>query len=180
LRREPQTDELAEQPYQKDIRAETLAMLKAERDFHRKSAAAAFNKTWDYLEQKHRSSEDDAEMLQLAHASRYHWGLVGTPLNQAVGDWQISRVYASLGQADLALRYAERCLSACRKKGLGEIVPSAYEAVARAYAVAKDSKRANEYLAKAKVLLDRIPLDKEDRGIYLQQIEDTQRMIDRL
>lgn len=119
-------------------------------------------------------------MLQLAHASRYHWGLVGTHLNQAVGDWQISRVYASLGQADLALRYAKRCLSACRKKGLGETVPSACEAVARAYAVAKDPKRADEYLAKAKLLLDRIPLGKEDKAIYLGQIEDTQNMIDRL
>jgi tetratricopeptide (TPR) repeat protein len=155
-------------------------MSKAERDFHRKTAAAAFNRTWEYLEKKHRSPADDAEMIQLAHASRYHWGLVGTPLNQAVGDWQISRVYASLGQADLALRHAERCLSACRKKGLGEIVPSAYEAVARAYAVARDSKHANEYLAKAKLLLDRIPLDKEDRGIYLGQIKDTQHIIDRL
>jgi hypothetical protein len=78
------------------------------------------------------------------------------------------------------MSYAKRCLSACRKKGLGEIVPSAYEAVARAYAVAKDPKHANEYLSKAKILLDRIPLDKEDRGIYLGQIEDTQHMIDRL
>ena len=157
-----------------------MVIPKAERDFHRKTAAAAFNRTWDYLEKKHRSPGDDAEMLQLAHTSRYHWGLVGTPLNQAVGDWQISRVYASLGQADLALVYAEKCLSACRKKGLGEIVPSAYEAVARACAVAKDPKRANEYLSKARTLLDRIPLDKEDRRIYLGQIEDTQQMIDRL
>ena len=155
-------------------------MSKAEREFHRKTAAAAFNRTWDYLEKKHRSPDDDAEMLQCAHASRYHWGLVGTPLNQAVGDWQISRVYASLGQAELALSYAERCLSTCRKEGLGEIVPSAYEAVARAYAVAKDAKRANKYLSKAMILLDRIPLDKGDRGIYLGQIENTQRMIDRL
>jgi tetratricopeptide (TPR) repeat protein len=155
-------------------------MSKAERDFHRKTAATTFNRTWDYLENKLRSPDDDAEMLQLAHASRYHWGLVGTALNQAVGDWQISRVYASLGQAELAMSYAKRCLSACRKKGLGEIVPSAYEAVARAYAVAKDPKHANEYLSKAKILLDRIPLDKGDRGIYLGQIEDTQQMIDRL
>jgi hypothetical protein len=47
-------------------------MSKAERDFHRKTAATAFNRTWDYLEKKLRSPDDDAEMLQLAHASRYH------------------------------------------------------------------------------------------------------------
>jgi hypothetical protein len=63
---------------------------------------------------------------------------------------------------------------------LDKIVPSAYEAVARAYAVAKDPKRANKYIAKAKLLLDRTALDKEGRGIYLGQIEDTLRMIDGL
>jgi hypothetical protein len=83
----------------------------AEREFHRKTAAAAFNSLWDYLDKKNRSPDDDFQMLQLAHASRYHWGLVGTPHNQAVGDWHISRVYASLGQPELALRYVKLSLS---------------------------------------------------------------------
>jgi len=151
-----------------------------EQEFHRRVAIASFNKAWDFLEKKHRTMEDDQTMLGLAHASRYHWSLVGTPLNLAVGDWQVSRVYAALGQSALALRYAKACLAACEENHLGEIVPSSYEAVSRAYAVAKDPKRAEEYLSKARRLLDSLPIGKEDRRIYLGQIEDTQRLINRL
>lgn len=155
-------------------------MSKAERKFHRKMAVRSFNKTWEYLDKKNRSLADDTQMLDLVHASRYHWGLIGTPRNQAIGDWQASRVYASLWQPELALRYAKLSLSTCRKNGLGEIVPSAYEAIARAYAAARDSKRAGEYLAKARQLLKKLPIDNEDRGIYLEQINDTQRLIDEI
>jgi tetratricopeptide (TPR) repeat protein len=155
-------------------------LRKDEQEFHRRVAAASFNKAWDLLEKRNRSSEEDQLMLGLAHTSRYHWSLVGTSRNKAVGDWQISRVYASLGQQELALRYARGCLDACRKSGLGEIIPSAYEAIARAFAIAGDSKHAIGYLSRARRLLDKLPIGREDRGIYLAQIEDTQRLIDRL
>ena len=155
-------------------------MRRDEHEFHRRVAVASFNRAWDFLEKKSRTREDDRMMLSLAHASRYHWGLVGTSLNQAVGDWQVSRVYAALGQSELALRYAKTCLEACEENHLGELVPSSYEAVARAYAVARDPKRAGGYLSKARRLLDSLPIGKEDRSIYLRQIEDTQRLIDRL
>jgi tetratricopeptide (TPR) repeat protein len=155
-------------------------LRKDEQEFHRKVAAGSFNKAWDLLEKNSRNKEEDQLMLGLAHSSRYHWSLVGTQRNQAVGDWQISRVYAALGQSELALRYAKSSLAACEKNGLGEIIPSAYEAVARAYAVARDSKRADGYLSKARRLLDKVPIGKEDKGVYLGQIEDTQRLIDRL
>jgi len=157
-----------------------MASSKAEREFHRKTAAMAFNRTWSYLDKKNRSPADDAQMLHLAHTSRYHWGLVGTPRNRAVGDWQISRVYASLGQPELALRYARLSLSTCKKNGLAESVPAAYEAIARAYATAKDTVRAEDYLAKARQLLDKLPLEKEDRRIFLGQINDTRRLIKEL
>ena len=132
------------------------------------------------MEKRGRSRGDDLMMLSLAHASRYHWGLVGTPLNKAVGDWQISRVYAALGEPELALRYAKMTLVACEENGLGEIVPTAYEAVARAYAIAQDRKRAGEHLSKARRLLDRLPIGKRDREVFLGQIEDTQRLIDEI
>jgi hypothetical protein len=155
-------------------------MSKKEREFHRKTAARSFNSAWEYLDMKSRTPEEDVQMLLLSHASRYHWGFVGTALNQAVGDWQISRVYADVGQSDLALRFAESALSACRTNGLAEIMPSACEGMARAYAVGKSAKSANRFLAKARSLLDRLDLDEEDRTIYLRQIDDTQRLIDQL
>ena len=143
-------------------------------------AATSFNRAWDLLEKMGRSREDDLTMLSLAHASRCHWALVGTQLNRAVGDWQISRVYAALGEPGLALQYAKMSLAACEENGLGEIIPSACEAVARAYAVAHDPKNAGRYLSKARRLLDRLPIGKDDREIYLGQIEDTQRLINEI
>ena len=42
-------------------------------------------------------------MLHAAHASRFHWGEVGEPVNFARGEWQISRVYAVLGRPEPAI-----------------------------------------------------------------------------
>ena len=123
---------------------------------------------------------DDLQILVLAHASRYHWGLVGTDRNRVVGDWQVSRVYAALGHPKLSLQFAESALSTCRKNGLVEIQPSAYEGVARAYAVARNATKAAKFLAKARTLLDNLDLEKEDREIFTRQIDDTRRLIERL
>jgi hypothetical protein len=119
-------------------------------------------------------------MLNLAHASLYHWEMVGTPRNRAVGEWQLSRIYAELGESRLAASFARASLAMCRKSGLADLVPYAYEAVARAYAIAKDPKGARRYLAKARLELGKLDLDPEDRKIYLGQIASTQHIIDRL
>lgn len=116
-------------------------------------------------------------MLHLAHASRYHWGLVGTPRNQAVGDWQISRVYAALGQHDLSLQFAESSLEIAKKNRLSEILPTAYEAIARAHTVAGNRKEARTNLDKALNLLGSPNIDEEDRKIYMAQIRDTEKML---
>jgi len=157
-----------------------LSASKSELEFHRKMAAKCFNDAWDFLGMKKRTRADDLRMLQLAHASRFHWGIVGTPANQAVGDWQISRVYAELRQPDLALRFARSSLLACKKKKLRDILPTAYEAVARAYAAGKDSRRASKFLTLARQRLDGLTIGREDREVYLGQILDTQRLIDGL
>jgi hypothetical protein len=154
-----------------------MKMPREEREFHRKVAARSFNGTWDYLDMKKRTSEDDQEMLHLAHTSRYHWGLVGTPKNMAVGDWLLSRVYADLGQPQLALRFAESSLAACQGSRLTGIVHTANEAMARAYAVSKDYPKAKKYLARARGQLDRLELSDGDRKVFLTQIRETERLI---
>ena len=50
---------------------------------HRSLASSLFNHTWTLLDKKNRTPEDDIEMMHCAHASRYHWSIVGTPLNFA-------------------------------------------------------------------------------------------------
>ena len=62
-------------------------------DDERRLAATLFNHTWTLLEKGDRSVADDDEMIHSAHASRAHWGVVGTPVNFARGEWQVSRVY---------------------------------------------------------------------------------------
>jgi len=148
-----------------------------EREFHRKIAADCFNRAWDLLDKKNRSEEDNLQMLHLSHASRYHWSLVGTPTNRAVGEWQLSRVYAELGQPQLALRFAKSCLATCKENGLSDIKHTANEAMARAYAVAKDYHKARKHLDKARRQLGRLALNREDKTAYLDQIKETQAMI---
>ena len=94
--------------------------MSEEKDLHRKFAINCFNGTWDLIEKTDRTPEDDANMIHMAHASRYHWAEVGMPINLARGDWQISRVYAALSQGDNALVYAKNCLRLCIDHDLGD------------------------------------------------------------
>jgi len=116
-------------------------------DLHRRFAVDLFNLTWDLLDKPERTPEQDDTMIHAAHASRYHWGEVGTPLEFARGEWQISRVYAVLRYPESALYHAQRCLDLCRANGIGDFdLAFAYEALARAYAIAGDDARSGEYI----------------------------------
>jgi tetratricopeptide (TPR) repeat protein len=158
-------------------RTERMALSHTEQEFHRKIAAECFNKTWDYLEKKNRTPKDDESMLNLAHSSRYHWSFVGNARNFTVGDWQISRVYSALNQPDLAVHFAKTSLETCQKNDLSELLASAYEGVARAYAVAKEYATAKEYVDKARQQLRGAVLDAEDVKTFSDQIDETERMI---
>ena len=125
--------------------------MSEERDIHRKFAVDCFNGTWDLIEKVDRTPEEDARMIHMAHASRFHWGETGTPLNTARGDWQISRVYAILDQGDNALIYAKSCLHLCIDNNIGDFdLAFAYEAAARAFSILGDSEMAEKHLILAK------------------------------
>ena len=153
-----------------------IAMTQSEQEFHRKMAVECFNKTWDYLRKKNRTPDDDRLMLSLAHSSCYHWRLVGKAPNFAIGDWQISRVYSTLKQPDLAMRFATSSLETCQKHNLSELLVSAYEGVARAHAVANEYRSAKEFTNKARRQLSQVT-DEEDVKIYSDQIDETEQMI---
>ena len=146
------------------------------REFHRKTAVACFNKAWDLLDKKERSREEDLQMLHEAHTSRYHWGHIGNAHNFAIGDWQISRAYGALQQPAPALLFARSSLDICQKNGLKDLMPSAYEGMARAHATAHDTNEARRYLELARKELQHIN-DEEDRKIYSQQIDETETLI---
>ena len=154
-----------------------MPLTKAEVAFHQKTKADCFNEAWVYLEKTRRSARDDEQLLTLAHAARYHAGVVGTARNRAIGDWQISRAYAALGEPRLAQMFAESCRRLCQANDLKDLRCTASEALARAHAVGGDIQAAQHHIADARKCLDETPLDREDREIYLGQIRDTERLI---
>ena len=148
--------------------------MSEEKDLHRKFAVDCFNGTWDLLEKTDRTPEDDAKMIHMAHASRYHWDQIGTPLNFARGDWQISRVYAVLGQGENALNFAKRCLHLCQEIKVGDFdLAFAYEAAARAYAVLGNEAMKDKHLALAKEAGDAISKE-DDKKYFFSELETIQ------
>jgi DNA-binding transcriptional MerR regulator len=136
-------------------------------------AAQLFNETWRLMEQEGRSRQDDDRMIHTAHASRYHWGQVAsaTPANLARGEWQISRVYTVLGRAEPALHHARRVLDLCQENGIGDWdLAFAYEALARAQAIAGDADQAREYTDQALAAAEDIAEDGE-RELVLADLE---------
>jgi len=134
---------------------------------HRYFSATCFNKTWEFIDNLNRTPEEDRMMLQTSMASLWHWTQCedAKPQNLSVGNWQVSRVFALLGQADNARKYAEVSL----KLAEGEppfYVAFAYEALARAEMVAGNKAKMQEYLDKALVLAEKVE-DEEDKQVLL-------------
>ena len=134
----------------------------------RKLAAALFNQTWRLMEQPHRTPADDDRMLHVAHASRHHWGEVGTPANIARGEWQCSRVYAVLRRPEPCLHHARRVVALCSEHGLADWdLAFGYEALARGHAIAGDLEAARVEIERALA----VPIaDDEDRSLLLSDL----------
>jgi len=133
-------------------------------EFHRKLGVDLFNYVWTLLEKTDRSPEDNDTMIHAAHASRYHWGEVGTPVNFARGEWQISRVYSVLERSEPALYHAQHCLNICQEHKITDFdLAYAYEALARAYLIAEQWEQGRNFMALARNTGDMIadPADKE-------------------
>jgi hypothetical protein len=131
----------------------------------RRLAVDLFNHAWTLMRLPERTTEQDDELIHAAHASRHHWAEVGTAANLARGEWQVSRVYATLGRAEPAVYHARRCLAYCESDpdALEEWdLPYAYEALARAHAAAGDMGEAERFAARARELTEQVR-DDEDR-----------------
>jgi hypothetical protein len=140
------------------------------RSLHRKIGSDLFNYTWSLLDRKDRSEEEIDEMLHAAHASRYHWGHAGTSLNRSIGEWQVSRVYAILGRAEPAFYHARRALEIARRNRLSRFyLAYAYEALARAAAVAGQRPARNRYLREARKIGAGVR-NQDDRRMLLEDL----------
>jgi hypothetical protein len=127
---------------------------------HKQMAIDLFNLTWDLIEKQERTESDDDTMLYAAMASRYHWGIVGTPLNFARGEWQISRVYAILGKGKAALHHARKSEKLCLEHELGPFdLGFAYEARARAHAVSSETADQERYIGLALQTAEKVDME---------------------
>ncbi len=141
-----------------------------EREWHRREAAHLFNDVWRLLEKGPRTAVDVDNMIHEAHASRYHWSKVGAPVNLAIGEWQISHVYAVLGRAEPSAYHAARCLAICRQGKLGGFALAfAFEASARAASIAGRTRDRDRFLRLARATGARIE-ESDDRKRFFSDL----------
>jgi DNA-binding transcriptional MerR regulator len=136
-------------------------------EVHRALGAGLFNRCWDLMELEDRTRDQEDELIATAHASAWHWRRVGTTANQSRAHWMCARVYSVLGRGEPAVYHATRCVEIVEAGGEGIEdwdAPSAYEAMARALAVAGDTEGALEWKAKATAAVGRIA-QPEDRTV---------------
>ena len=141
-----------------------------ESDWHRKQAVDLFNFTWTLIDKPIRTSGEDDLMIHAAHASRYHWGIVGEKVNFTRGEWQIAYVYTILGLAQPALYHAQRCLDQCLAGAIGDFdLAYAFEALARAHACAGQAGEAQQYQQLAEIAGKDI-IEEEDRQQFQEDL----------
>ena len=139
---------------------------------HKHFSVDCFHRAWDFIDQTIRTPADEEQMLLSAMASFYHWTQRPdcTAENRSVSLWQVSRVYALLGQADNARRYGEQCLAESDSPGLPPYcLGYAYEALARAAMVGGNKDAMREYLALAHSTAEKMS-DEEDRETLLADL----------
>ncbi|MEZ5666898.1 MAG: hypothetical protein R3F55_05600 [Alphaproteobacteria bacterium] len=141
-------------------------------DADRRFAIAFNNEVWDLLAKPRRSAAEDSRMVHAAHASCIHWLSAGTPVHHQRALWLLSRVYAELGNAAEAKRYAAQC-AALTERARDLLAPFdlayAMEALARAHAVAGEVEQALRNRRDAVALAEAVE-DEEARALTLDDI----------
>ena len=126
---------------------------------HEKLSVQCFNSAWDVMDKAERTPDEGEEMLRLSMASCWHWTQRPDCTNQhlSVGYWQISRIHSMSGRSIEARRYGELCLAVSQEAGVAPFALAyAYEALARAAAIAKNEIKKSDYRARAQEVIDTI------------------------
>ncbi|MGD8553866.1 MAG: hypothetical protein PVJ07_00465 [Anaerolineales bacterium] len=136
---------------------------------HREFAKLSHGRVWQLLEKPTRSADESIEMAAAAYASLYHWTHVGTEVHRQRGEWLLARVHTVLGEDDLALRHARRCLELTEqhKEQMEDFdLAFAYEGMARALALAGEIKEAAKFLDMAQMAGEAIT-NSEDQALFM-------------
>jgi hypothetical protein len=73
--------------------------------WHKQFATSCNNRAWE-LSVQQRTPAQDREMLDVAHASAWHWSQIGTELNHMRATMLLAEVHALLGHGSQALALA--------------------------------------------------------------------------
>jgi hypothetical protein len=141
---------------------------------HQFFSAHCFNQAWDLIRKPNRSALECEQMLLLSQASLWHWTQRSdcTPKNLSIGHWQLSRVYALLGQGENARRSARMCLHYSEKTS-PFFIGYAHEAIARSAMVDDDDTGKAHHLKEARRYLAQVT-NERDRALLqadLQSLE---------
>jgi len=140
-------------------------------------AGKLFNEVWALMDKEARSEEENYLMVHTAHASLYHWIQAGTPHNVYVGEWQLSRVYALLGNFDSCIYHGKRSLQLCEINNFqGFDLAYAYEALTRAYLVKGNKSECTKYLELALRETDKVQ-EKESKELLTTDLNELQHKI---
>lgn len=137
----------------------------------RSLAVDLFNHTWTLLRKEEPTEADREAAVHCAHASAWHWSQVGNAQNRAISEWQVSRVYSTLGRGEPAVHHARLALAFAETVADAPwVLASAYEGLARAYAVSGQSDIALDWRDRAVEALESID-DPQDRAVVEEDIE---------
>ncbi|MFO0827346.1 MAG: hypothetical protein U0572_04280 [Phycisphaerales bacterium] len=139
---------------------------------HRHFSTRCFNDAWKIIDDESRSDADVVRMLNLAHASCWHWSQRDdcTDRHRSIAYWQLSRVYALAGFGDAAMYFAKECRAV--SEGLDAFLRGfSHEAIARAALVTGDRATAHGHVLQAQALCLAL-LDAEERGSLFGAIDD--------
>ena len=140
---------------------------------HKYFSATCFNKTWEYIEKAERNAEENDAMLASTLASLWHWMQRDDcqPQNLPIGYWQVSRVYALIGDTANARHFGQRSLELGQAGGVEPaFIGFAYEALARAEFIAGNRNKAQEYLREARRWAEQVD-DAEDKELLAKDLD---------
>jgi hypothetical protein len=140
----------------------------------RRIAATLYNRTWDLLDLgDERTDAQDHELVDVAHASNWHWSQVGGLEQAVVGEWLISRAHAAVGNGEAAVRHAQRAFTLLHSgEGLPDwLEASVQEGLARAHLADGDRDAAEFAFHAGTDALERITED-DDRALIAGQLAE--------
>jgi hypothetical protein len=121
-----------------------------------------FNATWDLIRKEGRSEMESREMIDLAHASFWHWSLREdcTRRHRSIGYWLLARVHALTGGAAAARKYGELSLEFANESG-PFYQGFAHEALARAEMAGGNWAEMDKHLRIAKAFAEEVAKPEE-------------------